>query len=121
MAHYVNITLQEMQTLLQPHDFKPIHLPHVSEIIYSRLIDKDVCIRIYTGIVGNNSRKAGSDAIRVVTVKRYSNGDILPIIGGISRVNKTEGWKDSLQKRISAAIAIYESLKRSTPHAASGT
>ena len=116
MPHYVNITLQEMHTFLQPHGFKPIHLPHVSEIIYSMFIDKDVCIRVYTGIVGNNSRRAGSDAIRVVTVKRYSNGEIRPIMGGISRVNRTEGWRDNLQRRISAAYAVYESTKRPVVH-----
>ncbi len=42
-AHYVNITIEEMDNFLKPQGFKRIDLPNVGEIIYGRRYDQDDC------------------------------------------------------------------------------
>ena len=115
MPSFYPITYEEMDTFLTTQGFAVIYLPKVAEMVYGKVIDKNVCVRVYTGIVGEISRDKGNDAIRVVVVKRFYNGTIKPITSNVSRVNRTEGWKENLQKRIdNVTVFYYSNLKLNT-------
>lgn len=107
MRAYCNITFEEMDAFLRHRGFTPITLPNVKEGVYSHVIDKNVCIRVYTGIVNGSSRKSGDDAIRVTVVKRLYTGKIIPICGKIGRVYRLENWRQSLTTRIDNTIDMY--------------
>jgi hypothetical protein len=107
MRAYYPITSDEMDTFLRHRGFTPITLPHVREKVYSHVIDKNVCVRVYTGIVGENSRACGDDAIRVVAVKRLYNGQIVPIASKMSKVYRLENWRENLTIRINNVIDFY--------------
>jgi hypothetical protein len=110
MRAYYNITFEEMDSFLRHRGFTPITLPNVKEGVYSHVIDKNVCVRVYTGIVNGSSRKSGDDAIRVTVVKRLYTGKIIPISGRVSRVYRLENWRQSLTTRIDNTIDMYYAM-----------
>ena len=107
VRHYYPITLEEMDTFLRHRGFTPITLPNVKETVYSHVIDKNVCIRVYTGIVNGESRSCGDDAIRVSIVKRLYTGKIIGIAGMVGKVYRLENWRQSLLIRIDNTIDLY--------------
>jgi len=107
MRTYYAITIEEMDTFLRHRGFTLIILPNVKEAVYSHVIDKNVCVRVYTGIVNGISRDRGEDAIRVATVKRLYTGKIIPIGARQSKVYRLENWKETLRTRIDSVIDFY--------------
>lgn len=113
MRTYHAITIEEIDTFLRHRGFTPIILPNVKEAVYSHIIDKNVCVRVYTGIVNGLSRDRGKDAIRVVTVKRLYTGKIISIGARQSKVYRLENWKESLRTCIDSTIDFYyDSIKQ---------
>jgi hypothetical protein len=96
-----------MDTFLRHRGFTPLHLPNVKESVYGHIIDKNICVRVYTGIVQGTSRALGDDAIRVVPVKRLYNGKIVPITSKVTKVYRLENWRKTLTTRIDSVIDFY--------------
>lgn len=107
MRQFYNITASEMDTFLRHRGFTPISLPKVKEKVYGKIIYKGVCVRVYTGIVGDDSRECGSDAIRVVAVKRWKDGTIHAVSDTQSKVYRLENWRANLTIRIDNVIDMY--------------
>ena len=103
---YYAISLLEMHNYLSSLQFQPILLP-CKEKVYGKIIDKNVCLRIYTGIVNNESRECGEDAIRLCLVKRMSDGKVKGIMK-TARVYRVEGWQHNLSKRVETIIEEYQ-------------
>ena len=100
-ATYYNITEEEMDQFLRAKGFQPIQLRHAKEKVYGKILKKNICLRVYTGIAEGESRDVGKDAIRVVAVGRDKNGNIA-ILQSSKRVNRVESWKKNLGLRISS-------------------
>ncbi len=102
MAHYTNISQEEMEKFLFPQGFQKITLPNVFELVYGKRVDhnnRKITLRIYTGINQNgNSRPNGEDAIRCTLF--WKDGENVRKIGGNKRVNRVENWRTNLQSRI---------------------
>ena len=107
MRQFYNITHSEMDTFLRNRGFTPISLPKVKECVYGKIIYKGVCVRVYTGIVGEDSRECGSDAIRVVAVTKWRDGSIHACSDTQSKVYRLENWKANLTLRIDNVIDMY--------------
>ena len=105
---FTYISYEDMDNYLTEKGFSIIYLPNVKETVYSKVIARNVCIRVYTSIENGICRSKGEDAIRVVIVRRYQNGTIKPIAGSTGRVNRTANWKNNLTIRINNAIKLYE-------------
>lgn len=107
MRTYYSISLEEMDIFLRHRGFTPLQLPNIKEAVYGHIIDRNVCVRVYTGIVNGSSRERGEDAIRVVTVKKLYDGKIVPISSKVSKVYRLENWQDTLRTRIDNVIDFY--------------
>jgi len=104
MAKFVNITLPEMESFLKEKGFQQIYLNNTVELVFAKIFHTDdgkqVSMRVFTGIEPNgNSRKVGSDAIRVHLFWKDSQDNIIEV-GGSKRVHRVEGWKKNLSERI---------------------
>jgi len=103
MAHYKNITAQEMEEFLSSQGFQLMTLPNVVEIVYGKVCrrhDMMYSIRIYTGInPDGNSRDVGRDAIRVEINWKDPTGTVRRC-GGSKRVHRVQGWRKNLQNRL---------------------
>lgn len=100
MAIAVEVKAVEMKDFLVPQGFQEVQVPGTKERVYSKVVDKSrqVCLRVYTSIVGESSRGVGEDAIRTVLVAKV-NGEV-KVIGGDRRVHRVEGWRANLQNRL---------------------
>lgn len=101
MATAVEISRQDMHKFLAAQGFKEIqNLPGTKEIVYGKIVDKtsQLCLRVYTSVVGETSRGTGEDAIRCVLVTKV--GQDVKVIGGDRRVHRVEGWRSNLQNRL---------------------
>lgn len=98
MATAVEISRRDMDTFLVAQGFQEIQVKGTKERVYSKFVDKGVCLRVYTSIVGESSRGTGEDAIRTVLVTKV--GTDIKIIGGDRRVHRVEGWRNNLQNRL---------------------
>lgn len=102
-AHYYNVSLDEMRSLLQPaKGWREELNPRSKEAIFQYpLRDKpEILIKVYTGIVAGGSRKVGKDAIRVAAVNvRTDKGWIKS-----KRVHRVENWRENLKGRILQVI-----------------
>lgn len=107
MRQFYNITADEMDSFLRHRGFTPVSVPNVKERVYGKIIYKGVCVRVYTGIVGDDSKDCGSDAIRVVAVQRWKDGSIHAVSDIQSKVYRLENWKASLTIRIDNVIDMY--------------
>lgn len=101
MANYVNISRAEMKSFLGDLGFKEVELKGVKEMVLGKIVAKNLCLRVYTGIVGDASRDKGKDAIRVGVFYRRPDETIVKVAGA-KRVHRVEGWKNNLSKRIDA-------------------
>jgi hypothetical protein len=102
MANYTNITKSEMLEFLSPLGFSELKIPNCSELVLGKRIDKNgipLSLRVYTGIVSENSRGCGDDAIRVNTFARNLNNECKKVVT-CRRVNRVAGWRKNLQTRI---------------------
>lgn len=108
MSTYLAITKQDMTAFLESLGFTLIHLPNTKEMVYGKVIKKDICLRIYTSISQRSdvARRNGGDAIRCLVVRRYvkatdgKNYTVRPIMKEAKRVFRVTGWKKNLQARI---------------------
>jgi hypothetical protein len=104
MAHYVNVSAQDMEAFLGPQGFTRLDLGDSTiELVFGKRVDQDgiqLSLRVYTGInPTGESRSVGSDAMRVNIFMRTSEGRIIKL-GGSKRVHRVEGWRANLQQRI---------------------
>lgn len=107
-ATYVEITKEQIAKHLEPQGFQIVDLPG-GEIVYSKLIAPNVCIRVFTSVwkgVGYG-KAVGEDAIRTVLVYRVKSGKIRGWRKA-RRVNRTQNWRLNLQERIESLQAFYK-------------
>jgi hypothetical protein len=101
MATAVHISQNDMHAFLAARDFRLIpHVPGTKELVYGKIVDKGVCLRVYTSVVpGCGSRGTGKDAIRCCLFVRDDRGQP-KIIGSDKRVHRVEGWRANLALRL---------------------
>lgn len=109
-TQFVQFSLEEMAKFLTRsyHALKPEKGADRGEIFYDLSLSDKVAIRVWTSIgVGySTARPMGGDAIKVQLRQKGPSGKIL-YQGAI--VKRTQGWKDSLQDRISETMEEYDS------------
>lgn len=101
MTNYCHITALEMDAFLTKLGFQRLTLTNVKELVYGRRLDKNgfqISLRVYTSISGNMSRDVGEDAIRTNLWYRSPTGPVK--LSGSKRVNRVQGWRQNLEKRI---------------------
>ena len=103
--NYTLIQETEMRDLLESYNFKEIHLDGTREIVYGKILAKNLCFRIYTSIDFGSSRGVGKDAIRCCLVYRKKDGTIVGV-GKDARVYRIETWKQNLKKRVESHLDL---------------
>jgi hypothetical protein len=101
MAKYTNISAEEMDAFLTAQGFKRVVVPGTYEAVFGKRVDKgghQLTLRVFTGIVGDDSRGVGEDAIRVSLWIR-KGGEVFKL-NGSKRVHRVVNWKANLQSRI---------------------
>lgn len=98
MAIAVEVTRSDMHAFLTTQGFQEIQVPGTKERVYSKVVDKGLCQRVLTSIVGESSRGVGDDAIRVQLVVKV-DGQVR-LVGMDKRVHRVEGWRKNLQIRL---------------------
>lgn len=98
MATAVTISRSEIHDFLTERNFREIQIPGTHEMVMSRFVGPDLCLRVYTSVVDDSSRGTGEDAIRTVLVVRSQ--DQVRIIGADKRVHRVAGWRANLQNRL---------------------
>lgn len=112
MAKYYPITAEQMNDFLTNLGFikldntktPDLAFFNTKETVYSKRVEHPkfaLALRVMTGIVGNESRPVGDDAIRVMLVMRANDGTIVKVSGD-KRVHRVEGWRNNLKNRIEA-------------------
>jgi hypothetical protein len=102
---YINISLDEFNKFVTELGFSQIQVDGTNEAVFGRIIGKGLCLRVYSGIVGRESRGCGEDAIRCVIFWR-ENKESPPVkVSGTKRVHRVHGWRNNLLKRIEAISA----------------
>jgi len=99
MASYVNISRTEMVEFLGEQGFKEVQLENTREMVLGKIVAKNICLRVYTGIVGDISRDVGRDAIRVGVFFRRPDATIVKVAGS-KRVHRVAGWRKNLADRL---------------------
>lgn len=103
MAKAVTISRDEMHDFLTRRGFIPLTIEGTKELVYGRLVARNLSLRVYTSIVGDTSRSVGADAIRTVLVTRVNGrgpDSKIQFVGGDRRVHRVEGWRNNLQDRL---------------------
>lgn len=98
MATAVEVTRTDMHAFLTAQGFVEVQVPGTKERVYSKLVDKGICQRVLTSVVGESSRGVGEDAIRVQLVVKV-DGQV-KLVGMDKRVHRVEGWRKNLQVRL---------------------
>jgi hypothetical protein len=96
---YTPISYDEMASVMGEYGYSLIVLPGTRELVYSKVVGKLLCCRVYTSIVKDESREVGEDAIRVCLVTRKNDGAIVGV-GSSSRVYRLATWRLNLIKRL---------------------
>jgi hypothetical protein len=110
---YTAISLNEMDEFLSPQGFRAVQVEGTTEIVYGKLVGKDLCLRVYSSVAHGISRECGKDAIRVALVFRLEDGKIKGV-GRSKRVHRIGTWKKNLQQRLD--LWQTELLGPSCPH-----
>lgn len=107
-AHFKEIKTDDMHNFLTAIGFERVSAVTASarELVYGKIIKKNVCLRVYTSLVGDKVRAVGSDAIRLAVVKHMSDGSIVGI-GRTKRVHRVENWRANLLSRITETIERF--------------
>lgn len=100
-AHFKEIRTEDMHNFLTAIGFQRVSAVTATarELVYGKIIKKNICLRVYTSLVGEHVRAVGADAIRVAVVKRQPDGSIIGI-GKAKRVHRVENWRANLLSRI---------------------
>ena len=105
---FVNITKDQMEAFLSEQGFQQMKLPNVNELVYGRVYTEDghkVSLRILTAInPTGESRKKGSDAIRVQLWYRYNGKAVM--VGRQQKCLRTKGWRLNILKAIESATDV---------------
>jgi len=99
MAQFTRINEAEMAEILTANDFLQIKVPGTNEDVWSKLVGRNLSLRVYTSVEGLRSRGNGKDSIKVCLVSRMPNGEIRGV-GKVKRVHRVLGWVKNLQNRI---------------------
>lgn len=103
MAHYKNVTQEEIEPFLFIRGFQKMNLPGTFELVYGKLMRHNeivISLRIYTGIgLDGQSRAPGKDAIRLTLWIKDQFGKP-KLIGAQRRVHRVYGWRKNLEQRI---------------------
>ena len=109
MAHYKNISIDEIRDLLRPEKgWKETDKNQITntEIVKEKVFQYNlkkypfILVRVYSGIVNGESRKVGRDAIRVCAINLKTDKGWIKS----KRVHRVEGWRDNLKSRIVQVI-----------------
>ncbi len=100
-GNYTLIEEKEMRDFLEPQGFKEVIIEGTHEIVFGKIIAKNICLRVYSSVayINGESRGVGEDAVRVCVVYRKKDGTIVGI-GRETRVNRVETWRKNLQLRL---------------------
>lgn len=100
-AKFTPISTEAMHHFLVQQGFERISAVTMQarELVYGKILKKNVCLRIYTSLVDDQVRAVGADAIRLAVVKRQPDGSIIGI-GRAKRVHRVENWRVNLIERI---------------------
>lgn len=116
-AHYTNINIEEMtEFLTNPQfpggPFARIYPEGYTEAAFSRRITVQneygetvtlpYSLRVNTGIVGEESRECGADAVRVAIFWRENKESKPRMVMGSKRVHRVENWRKNLMNRITS-------------------
>jgi|DEB0MinimDraft_6_1074348.scaffolds.fasta_scaffold99636_2 hypothetical protein len=93
---YTTITETQMNELLKSDKgWKQTTTAKTKELVYEFPLKQDgIVIKVYSSIARGQSRKKGTDAIRVCAVKGDKGWVKAP------RVLRVEGWRDNLKTRV---------------------
>jgi hypothetical protein len=107
-AHYKEIKTDDMHNFLTAIGFERISAVTgtARELVYGKIIKKNVCLRVYTSLVGEHVRAVGADAIRIAVVRRQPDGSITGI-GKAKRVHRVENWRANLLTRITETMERF--------------
>ena len=111
-AEYTDISGTEMHNFLRAQGFRVVPHPIAKERIYEKPYGPNYVIRVYSSVVGNQSRSVGKDAIRVQPVYRDSVSGEEAYLSVHKRVHRVKGWKENLQKRINDILKIKPQVVR---------
>ena len=96
---YTPIAEADMRSFLESEGFTEVKLDGTKEVVYSKVIARRTCLRVYTSVAYGQSRGCSEDAIRLCVVYRQDDGTIVGI-GRDARVYRIKTWKQNLQKRL---------------------
>ena len=111
-AEYTDISGTEMHDFLKSQGFRVVPHPLAKERIYEKPYGPNYVIRVYSSVVGNQSRGVGKDAIRVQPVYRDIVSGEDAYLSVHKRVHRVKGWKENLQKRIDDILKMKPQVVR---------
>ena len=109
-ATYTPITLEEMETYLKRafRILRPKQGSDRGEIYFDLTLGKFVGIRVWTSIRPHSGvgAQVGTDVIRVGLISLKDHGGLEK--GEFAKLKRTQGWRDSIKKKIEALVEKYE-------------
>jgi hypothetical protein len=126
MAHYTNVTAQEMTDFLTPQGFKQLDLKkfdpfdRTTEMVFGKRVDHNgiqLTLRVYTGIdPSGQSRDVGVDAMRAsLFMRKWNTADQkwdIMMLGGSKRVHRVQKWRQNLQERLDKWLEMFKLCPR---------
>ena len=80
------------------------------ERVFSRLIDDNINVKVYTTVVGQEVRSNGMDAIRVCAVYKTKSGDTKGIVKS-TRVHRTGNIEEIVDRMVTRMRDTWKSAK----------
>lgn len=119
---YVEIQLEEIDKYLK-RAFRVLRprakVGFKGEIVYDLFLSENVIIRIFTSIFRGREkvRSVGKDSIKIGLLSASGK----PFEAGtLPHINRTIGWRDSLRKKIEAAMEDYDDREGYLEYRATG-
>jgi hypothetical protein len=103
----------EMVSMLERSGFKPEAIRGTRELVYSRPINGDVRVAVYTTIENGRCRAVGSDAIRVVALYTTKKGQIRGIAKADKRVNRVGTVEAVVDRTLTRMRDVYRAGRSS--------
>jgi len=105
-ARFYAITRDEIHDFMTELGFRPLALNDVWELVYGRIVQVGghrLSLRVYTAVnQGGESRKRGTDAIRLQLCQKVKDGEreeIIPV-GQTQKCLRVASWQENLRKAI---------------------
>lgn len=106
MANFYPVTIEEMRDFLKKEKGWTESQNGQKEAVFCYQLKDNphILIKVFSGIavVSGQSRKCGSDAIRVCAVNTNTNAGWVKS----NRVHRVEGWKNNLKERVLKVIKM---------------